>query len=65
MGRCTIQRHGAGNPASASRLFDTAQTLPGAVNAGMADGHVELVKLEALWQCTWHLNWVAPAGRPR
>lgn len=65
MARCTIQRHGAGNPASASRVFDTAQTLPGAVNMGLADGHVELVKLEALWQCTWHLNWIAPAGRPR
>jgi uncharacterized protein (TIGR03435 family) len=60
MARCTIQRHGSSNPANASRVFDTRQTLPGAVNAGMADGHVELVKLEMLWQCSWHLNWVAP-----
>jgi len=64
MSRCTIERHGGGNPAAASRVIDTAQPLPGALNMGMADGHVELVKLENLWQCTWHLNWVPPAARP-
>ncbi len=65
MPRCTIQRHGSGNPASASRVFNTQQSLPGALNMGMADGHVELVKLEGLWQLSWHLNWVAPATRPQ
>ena len=65
MPRCTIQRHGSGNPAGASHVFDTSQRLPGALNMGMADGHVELVKLEDLWQCCWHLNWTPPATRPQ
>jgi prepilin-type N-terminal cleavage/methylation domain-containing protein/prepilin-type processing-associated H-X9-DG protein len=62
--RCTIPRHGYANPAGAPRNFDTTQKLPGAINVGMADGHVELVKLENLWQCYWHLNWTPPAVRP-
>jgi len=65
MPRCTIVRHGSGNPAAAPRVFDTRQRLPGAINIGMADGHVELVKLESLWQCYWHLNWTSPATRPQ
>ncbi|HTV61197.1 MAG TPA: prepilin-type N-terminal cleavage/methylation domain-containing protein [Verrucomicrobiae bacterium] len=64
MPRCTIDRHAAGNPANAPRVFDTSLRLPGALNMGMADGHVELVKLENLWQCYWHLNWTPPATRP-
>jgi len=65
MTRCTIARHGSGNPAAAPRIFDTRQRLPGAINIGMADGHVELVKLENLWQCYWHLNWTPVATRPQ
>jgi len=64
MSRCTIARHAAGNPASAPRVFDTSQPLPGALNIGMADGHVELVRLDNLWQCYWHLNWMPPTPRP-
>jgi prepilin-type N-terminal cleavage/methylation domain-containing protein/prepilin-type processing-associated H-X9-DG protein len=64
MSRCTIDRHAAGNPAGAPRVFDTSQLLPGALNIGMADGHVDLVKLENLWQCYWHLNWMPPTPRP-
>jgi len=63
MARCTIARHG-GNPAKAPKAFDTSQRLPGAIVIGMADGHVATVKLENLWQCYWHLNWVPPATRP-
>jgi prepilin-type N-terminal cleavage/methylation domain-containing protein/prepilin-type processing-associated H-X9-DG protein len=65
MTRCTIARHGTVNAAAAPRVFDTRQRLPGALNIGMADGHVELVKLENLWQCYWHLNWTPPATRPQ
>jgi len=64
MGRCTIARHGAGNPAHAPRAFDTSQRLPGAIIMGLADGHVQTVKLENLWQYYWHLNWEPPATRP-
>ena len=65
MARCTISRHGGVNPASAPRKFDPADKMPGAINAGMADGHVELVKLEKLWQLYWHLNWQLPSPRPQ
>jgi len=64
MPRCTIARHATGNPASAPRVFDTAQRLPGALVMGMADGHMEMMSLEKLWQCYWHLDWVPPATRP-
>jgi prepilin-type N-terminal cleavage/methylation domain-containing protein len=65
MTRCTIVRHEGCNPASAPRDFDISKTLPGALNIGMADGHMELVKLEKLWQCYWHLDWVPPPTRPQ
>jgi prepilin-type N-terminal cleavage/methylation domain-containing protein/prepilin-type processing-associated H-X9-DG protein len=64
MSRCTILRHGEIGAAAIPRDFDISQRLPGASNIGMSDGHVELVKLENLWNCAWHLNWVAPAPRP-
>jgi prepilin-type processing-associated H-X9-DG protein len=64
MPRCTIARHAAGPPGSAPRAFNTAKLMPGALNIGMADGHVQLVRLEQLWQCYWHLNWVPPSPRP-
>ncbi|HEY3761243.1 MAG TPA: type II secretion system protein [Verrucomicrobiae bacterium] len=65
MARCTIARHGGVIPAKASQNFDTTQRMPGAINVGMADGHVELVRLENLWQLSWHLNWQTPATRPQ
>lgn len=65
MERCTIARHGGVNPGSASRNFDPANRMPGAIDVGMADGHVDLVKLENLWQLDWHLNWQAPSPRPQ
>ena len=64
MARCTISRHGGVNPSSAPRDFDTSQRMPGAINVGFADGHVESVKLENLWQLSWHLNWQTPINRP-
>jgi len=65
MQRVTIARHGGVNPANAPTDFDTSQKLPGAINIGFADGHVELVRLENLWQLYWHLNWQPPAQRPQ
>jgi prepilin-type N-terminal cleavage/methylation domain-containing protein len=64
MTRFTIARH-AGLAASAPRVFDISQRLPGAIEIGAADGHVGLVKLENLWQEYWHLNWAPPATRPQ
>lgn len=64
MERFIIPRHGGFIPAKAPQNFDPADQIPGANNVGMADGHVELVKLENFWQLDWHLNWQAPSPRP-
>jgi len=59
MGRYTIQRHGGVNPAKAGNYTGDWQTSPplGAINVGMADGHVELARLAVLWQYSWHRDW--------
>src|SRR5258706_15499155 len=64
IGRCVIPRHAWRSPSSAPRNFDLATKLPGAINMGMFDGHVELVKLENLWNYYWHFNYVPPSKRP-
>ena len=64
MGRCTIARHAA-IAAAAPKVFDTTQKMSGAVNLGLADGHVEMARLENLWQYYWHVNWAAPNLRPQ
>jgi prepilin-type N-terminal cleavage/methylation domain-containing protein/prepilin-type processing-associated H-X9-DG protein len=40
------------------------QPLPGAMNMGFFDGHVEQVRLERLLQLYWHKDYVAPEDRP-
>ena len=50
MGLCLIDRH--------------SQMLPGRINMSFADNHVELVKLNDLWNYTWHRGWVAPSPHP-
>jgi prepilin-type N-terminal cleavage/methylation domain-containing protein/prepilin-type processing-associated H-X9-DG protein len=65
MQRATIARHGNVIASKAPQDFDPSQPLPGAINVGMADGHVELVKLENLWELCWHLNWQTPSPRPQ
>ena len=61
--RVAIPRHSF-NAASAPRNFDARNRLPGAVNVGFYDNHVETVKLENLWNLYWHRQWVPPAKRP-
>jgi prepilin-type processing-associated H-X9-DG protein len=63
LSRIAIPRHSA-TLSAASRNFNPKSTLPGAVNISFADNHVENVKLERLWQLTWHAQWVPPAKRP-
>jgi prepilin-type N-terminal cleavage/methylation domain-containing protein len=65
MGRCTIARHGTRSPSSAPRNHPLDQPLPGAIQIGMFDGHVELASLEKLWTYDWHLDWKTPEVRPR
>ncbi|MEI6779522.1 MAG: prepilin-type N-terminal cleavage/methylation domain-containing protein [Verrucomicrobiota bacterium] len=64
MQRCLIARHGGFASASAPRKVDVRQKLPGAINVGCADGHVELSPLENLWNFQWHSGYVAPNIRP-
>lgn len=64
MSRIAVPRHAAALSA-ASKNFMPNQILPGAVNVGFADNHVELVKLERLWELEWHKDWVTPLQRPQ
>ncbi len=56
IGCCTILRHG-GRTAGSSVPWQSGQPLPGGINLGFADGHVEFSKLPHLWSYTWHRNW--------
>jgi len=47
---------------AACTQLDTKNDLPGWINIAFADKHVELVRLERLWNLTWHRNWAAPAS---
>ena len=64
MGRCTIARHLTRGPKAAPRAVTATQPLPGGIGISFADGHSEVVKLEKLWDLTWHRGWVPPATRP-
>jgi prepilin-type N-terminal cleavage/methylation domain-containing protein len=64
MGRCTIARHLVSSPKAAPRSVPAGQKLPGGIGMGFTDGHVEMVRLENLWQYYWHNNYVPPATRP-
>lgn len=57
IGRVAMPRHGWKSPASAPRNFPVNQTLPGAIEIGLVDGHAENAKLQTLWRYYWHLNW--------
>ncbi|HTX21824.1 MAG TPA: prepilin-type N-terminal cleavage/methylation domain-containing protein [Candidatus Aquilonibacter sp.] len=63
LGRVCIARHGI-NPAKAPTAASTASPFPGGVNVAFADGRVDYVHLDDLWdQCYWHKLSV-PKKRP-
>jgi prepilin-type N-terminal cleavage/methylation domain-containing protein len=64
MGRCTISRHGGMPAGAAPRVWPASQRMPGAVDVSFLDAHVEMVKLDNLWQLTWHKDYMPPAKRP-
>ena len=64
MPRVCIARHGGQSPGGAPRNLAPGTPLPGAINMGLADGHVEQVKLQNLWTYYWHRNWQPPTVRP-
>jgi len=63
LSRIAIPRHGS-SPSAKIKNFDARNILPGAVNVSFADNHVELVKLENLWNLYWHKYWEPPPKRP-
>jgi hypothetical protein len=67
MPRFLIARHGKGPAANAPQNINPAftPTLPGSIEVGCYDSHVELVPLDGLWsKFYWNVNYV-PANRPR
>jgi prepilin-type N-terminal cleavage/methylation domain-containing protein len=64
LGRSIIPRHGWKNPSQAPQNFNIASPLPGGIDLGLSDGHVEQPRLEQLWTYSWHLNWNVPNPRP-
>jgi prepilin-type N-terminal cleavage/methylation domain-containing protein/prepilin-type processing-associated H-X9-DG protein len=63
MSGVALARHGS-RPSRVPNRWGKNQRLPGAVNVGFFDGHVEQVKLERLWQLYWHYGYQPPAKRP-
>jgi prepilin-type processing-associated H-X9-DG protein len=63
MGAFTIPRHGS-RPSKISTNYPPNLKLPGAINMTFYDGHAESVKLERLWQLSWHRDYRPPAKRP-
>jgi prepilin-type N-terminal cleavage/methylation domain-containing protein/prepilin-type processing-associated H-X9-DG protein len=63
IGRFLLARHGSGPPSGAPRNANIAKPLPGSINMGFADGHVETVKLFNLWTFMWSGQSV-PCAQP-
>jgi prepilin-type processing-associated H-X9-DG protein len=64
MGACTIARHGSRPAAQAPRNWPVTQRMPGSVDVSFADAHVELVKLDNLWNLIWNKTYDVPLKRP-
>jgi prepilin-type N-terminal cleavage/methylation domain-containing protein/prepilin-type processing-associated H-X9-DG protein len=64
MARCCIPRHGdvSRNQITTDRV--PGAPMPGGINMGFVDGHVDLAKLQNLWTYDWHWDWTAPAKPP-
>ena len=58
-----LARHG-NRPSVIPEHWNTPQKLPGAVNVGFFDGHVESVQLERLWALHWYYGLEPPNTRP-
>lgn len=65
MGRCTIARHLITSPRAAPRVVPIGTRLVGGIGVGFVDSHVEMVRLENLWQLYWHKDYQPPSVRPR
>ena len=59
-----IPRHGSRPRVDEEEIFPSSKRLPGAINLAYADGHVEQLQLERIWNQIWHRDYVVPAKRP-
>jgi prepilin-type N-terminal cleavage/methylation domain-containing protein len=58
MQRLNIARHAYKNPSQAPRgILPNKSALRGAIIVGFSDGHVQMVRLNDLWNLTWCLGW--------
>jgi len=64
MGACTIARHGSRPAAQAPNSWPVTQRMRGSVDVSFVDAHVELVKLDNLWNLIWSKNYEVPLKRP-
>jgi prepilin-type N-terminal cleavage/methylation domain-containing protein/prepilin-type processing-associated H-X9-DG protein len=64
MPRICVSRHGGRPAGAAPRSAPAGTPLPGDINMGFVDGHVEEVLLNNVWNYYWHLNWQTPSPRP-
>lgn len=64
MPRCCVARHGGRPAGSAPTSVPAGAVLPGMIDMGFVDGHVEEVRLQNLWNYDWHLYWAPLATRP-
>ena len=58
-----VPRHGR-RPNPIPSKWSNGKLLPGSVNVGFYDGHVENVRLPRLWQLNWHHGYEPPAKLP-
>jgi prepilin-type N-terminal cleavage/methylation domain-containing protein/prepilin-type processing-associated H-X9-DG protein len=63
MGAFTIPRHGS-RPRVVPTEHPPGELLPGAINVAFQDGHAAFVRLEQLWQLSWHRDYQPPSRRP-
>ena len=64
IGRNTIARHGGRPAGAAPRSWPAGKRLPGGVDVGCADGHVDPAPLERLWNYYWYRGYQIPNTRP-
>jgi prepilin-type N-terminal cleavage/methylation domain-containing protein len=59
-GCLTIARHGSERPTAAPRNWPSSQPLPSnwGINAALADGHSQRIKLADLWTLAWNRTWL-------
>jgi prepilin-type N-terminal cleavage/methylation domain-containing protein/prepilin-type processing-associated H-X9-DG protein len=60
LARFCVARHGSTPGNGALKSWAPGGRPPGSINVAFFDTHVELVKIENLWNLPWNRDWVAP-----